>query len=267
MFTFREEQKPLITPRANVRPKQVVQPYYPNDEHVSWSNFYTRTDLEPQDYLSSSASKVMRPRPQEQAANTPAQAQGGWPAIAEQAMENAQSERESGPDSIQIGEPGEGWGMNSGSAQIGRATRIGPAVEDWRGEGGSQLASRPGDYDYRNTSPADSTGGDIVLSDAPRGGSTVTFSAAGSDDPRYVEHNGQGQVTKYAVQKGDTLSTISGQPAIYGTWKLWPLIYTANKRAIGGSPANIKPSQKLDIPRDYSDEQARDAERRAGQRY
>lgn len=264
LFTFREEQKPLVTPRSNVRAKQVVQPYYPNDEHVSWSNFYTRTDLETQDYLSSSASKVMRPRAQEQAARTPAQAQGGWPAIAEQAMENAQDESNSQPSNIAIGEPGEGWGMQSGSSNVGRATRIGPAVEDWRGEGRNQLASRPGDYDYRATAPVDTTGSDIQISDADsQGGGTVTFSSS-SDDPRYVEHNAKGQVTKYSVQKGDTLSSISDQPAIYGTWKMWPMIYSANRRAIGGSPNNIKLKQRLDIPRDYTEQQAKDAERRAG---
>lgn len=264
LFTFREEQKPLVTPRSNVRAKQVVQPYYPNDEHVSWSNFYTRTDLETQDYLSSSASKVMRPRAQEHAARTPAQAQGGWPAIAERAMENARDESNRQPSNIAIGEPGEGWGMHSGSSNVGRATRIGPAVEDWRNEGNNQLASRPGDYDYRAPYPVAADGADIRITEPnSQSGGVVTFSGT-HDDPRYVGHNAKGQVTKYAVQKGDTLSTISDQPAIYGTWKLWPLIYSANRRAIGGSPNNIKLQQRLDIPRDYTEQQAREAERRAG---
>ena len=178
-FTFREEQKPLVTPRGTVRPQHVVQPYYPNDEHVSWSNFYTRTDLEAQDYLSSSASKVMRPAPQVEAARTPAQAQGGWPAMAEQAMENAQAERAETPANILIGDPGEGWGMHSSDANVGRATRIGPAVEDWRVEGGRDLASRPGDYDYRSpypTAPVVVPG--VIDEPVPRGGSLVTFSSA-----------------------------------------------------------------------------------------
>lgn len=272
-FTFREDQKPLVAPNRSASaavPKVVVQPYYPNDEHVSWSNFYTRTDLEPQDYLSSSASKVMRPRPQEQAASSPAQAQGGWPAIAERAAANAQAEAESDGSTVMIGEPGEGWGMNSGSANVGRATRIGPAVEDWRNEGGAKIASRPGDYDYRapvgdtRAEIADAGTGGVAIGEAnptaPRGGAT-TFD---SSDPRYVGQNDQGQVTKYAVQSGDTLGSISDQPAIYGNWKLWPLIYSANRGAIGKNPAQIKPAQKLDIPRDYTDQQARDAERRSG---
>lgn len=275
-FTFRQDQKPLVAPgRISTPPKLVVQPYYPNDEHVSWSNFYTRTDLEPQDYLSSSASKVMRPSPQQRAASTPAQGQGGWPAIAEQAAQNAQMEAEAeapAGGNVMIGEPGEGWGMKSGDANIGRATRIGPAVEDWRGDGKSRMASRPGDFDYRapvGGVQAETPG--IAISDAnptanaaTSGGGVTTF-ATQSDDPRYVEQNAKGQVTKYAVQGGDTLSSISGQPAIYGTWKRWPLIYSANRRAIGSSPSNLKKDQRLEIPRDYTEAQAREAERKAGQ--
>jgi hypothetical protein len=274
-FTFREEQKPLVAPnRISAPPKVVVQPYYPNDEHVSWSNFYTRTDLEPQDYLSSSASKVMRPSAQERAAGSRAQGQGGWPAIAEQAQQNAQAEMDANAPpggNVMIGDPGEGYGMATGNSNVGRSTRIGPAVEDWRGDGGNRMASRPGDFDYRApTSGVKAETPDIAISDAnptakeaSSGGGVTTFSTS-SDDPRYVQQNSKGQVTKYAVQGGDTLSSISGQPAIYGTWKLWPLIYSANRRAIGSSPSNLKRDQRLDIPRDYTDEQAREAERKAG---
>lgn len=281
-FTFRKEQKPLITPRRTaVPPRVVVQPYYPNDEHVAWSNFYTRTDLEPQDYLSSSASKVMRPSPQQAAASSPAQADGGWPAIAERAAANAQAEAEGSAPNVMIGDPGDSPMMASGDAQVGRATRIGPAVQDWREDGKAQIASRPGDYDYRapvggNTvtaanDPNIAIGTPQAAGDDSKGGSTITFTtdktaADTSGDPRYVAHNAKGQVTKYKVQGGDTLSSISGQPAIYGTWKLWPLIYSANRSAIGGSPTNLKVQQRLDIPRDYTQKQADDAERKAGGR-
>lgn len=280
-FTFRTEQKPLVAPKRNIPPKLVVQPYYPNDEHVAWSNFYTRTDLEPQDYLSSSASKVMRPTAQEQAAGSPAQGQGGWPAIAERAAANAQAEAEnSSPPggNVMIGDPGQGWGMQSGDANVGRATRIGPAVQDWQGNGDTQVSSRPGDYDYRApvgeqaaVAQADSNiaiGTPNPTANNTGGGGITTFDTTGTDtsnDPRYVAHNAKGQVTKYAVQGGDTLSSISGQPAIYNTWKLWPLIYSANKRAIGGNPANIKQDERLDIPRDYTQKQMDAAERKATQ--
>lgn len=276
MFTFREDQKPLVQPgRTSAPPKKVVQPYYPNDEHVQWSNFYTRTDLEAQDYLSSSASKVMRPA-QEQAARTPAQAQGGWPSIAERAAANAQAEAEAegrGGNTL-IGDPGEGWGMATGDSRVGRATRIGEAVQDWRGEGRGGMASRPGDYDYRapvgggtRAEIADTGGVNIGEANPTASGGGVTFmseASATANDPRYVEHNSKGQVTKYKVQTGDSLGSISDQPAIYGTWKLWPLIYSANRGAIGGNPNAIKLNQRLDIPRDYTEKQARDAERRAG---
>ena len=281
-FTFRKDQKPLVAPnRISTPPKLVVQPYYPNDQHVSWSNFYTRTDLEPQDYLSSSASKVMRPSQQERAAGTPAQAKGGWPAIAEQAAQNAQAEAEAeapAGGNIMIGDAGDGPGMRNGSSSVGRETRIGAAVEDWRGEGKSQMASRPGDYDYRapvgTVAETPGMASNIAINDANptagatagRGGGITTFDTTGNsdNDPRYVGHNAKGQVTKYAVQGGDTLSSISGQPAIYGTWKKWPLIYSANRRAIGSSPTNIKRDQRLDIPRDYTQQQADEAERKAG---
>lgn len=272
-FTFRKEQKPLVQPRRTaVPPKVVVQPYYPNDEHVAWSNFYTRTDLEPQDYLSSSASKVMRPSAQQQAAGSQAQGAGGWPAIAERAAENARAESESETNLI-IGEPGQSPAMMAGDSNVGRATRIGPAVEDWRKEGGARIASRPGDYDYRApVGYAQAETSQIAISDANptaraggEGGAVTTFTET-SDDPRYVQQNAKGQVTKYKVQSGDTLSSISDQPAIYGTWKKWPLIYSANRGAIGGSPSNLKNQQRLDIPRDYTEQQARDAERKAGGR-
>ncbi len=271
-FTFREEQKPLVQPRRTaVPPKVVVQPYYPNDEHVAWSNFYTRTDLETQDYLSSSASKVMRPSAQQQAARTPAQEDGGWPAIAEQAAENARYEAES-QGNVMIGEPGESPIMANSDSKVGRATRIGPAVQDWRSEGGARMASRPGDFDYKapvgSNAYAQADSGNLVIGDAnptAKSGAVTTFTST-SDDPRYVEQNDKGQVTKYKVQSGDTLSSISDQPAIYGTWKLWPLIYSANRKAIGGSPSNLRSQQKLDIPRDYTEEQAREAERKAGRR-
>lgn len=269
-FTFRKEQKPLVAPHRNIPPKRVVQPYYPNSDHVTWSNFYTRTDLVPQDYLTSSASKVMRPRPveptpQQEAAQTPAQEIGGWPAIAEQAAQNARAESEG---NVMIGEPGQGVGMREGTADIGRATRIGPAVNDWRSGDSNVLASRPGDYDYRGNlaAGADMAGVQIGTANAMarlEQGGEISFSTDNGGNGPYVARNAKGQVIKYAVQKGDSLSTISGQSEIYGTWKLWPLIYSANRRAIGGNPDNLTYQQRLDIPRDYTEKQAREAEARA----
>lgn len=258
MFTFRKDQKPLVQPRRAVPPKMVYQPYYANQTHTSWSNFYTRTDLEPQDYLSSSASKVMRV-PQPEPADT-----GGWPAIAERAQQNAMAESDNG--TLMIGEPGEGWGMAAGNARLGRATQIGAPVRDWREAGRKGLPSRPGDYDYhlvpRGGSIPMTSGGMLVEEVPPPTTGTVEFSAA--SDPRYTKYDSKGRVVQYQVQQGDTLGGISGQEAIYDNWKLWPLIYSANRRAIGGNPDSLKLKQKLRIPRDYSAAQARDAERKAG---
>lgn len=272
LFTFRKDQKPLVQPRKATPPKMVYQPYYPAHDHAAWSSFYTRADLVPQDYLSSSASKVMRePMPQNLS-----DTDGGWPAIAERARQNAMEEAAGNPDNLMIGEPGEGWGMASGNAQIGRATQIGNPVRDWRsGRDGGAMPSRPGDYDYHLApvtgdaayGPRDiaATGGTLVEDDGDASSGTVEFSS--SSDPRYTKYDAKGRVVQYAVQKGDTLGGISGQEAIYNNWKLWPLIYSANRRAIGGSPSNLKIEQKLAIPRDYSAAQARDAERKAGKGY
>jgi hypothetical protein len=275
MFTFRTDQKPLVQPRKATPPKMVYQPYYPAQAHTSWSNFYTRADLVPQDYLSSSASKVMREAPPQNTTDGGNADNGGWPAIAERARQNAMQESANNPDNLMIGEPGQGWGMANGDAQIGRATQIGNAVRSWNDDGSEVMPSRPGDYDYHLAAPPapnsayDSrniaaTGGTVVDdsgSAQPTG--TVEFSTAGSD-PRYTKYDAQGRVVQYKVQKGDTLGGISGQEAIYNNWKLWPLIYSANRRAIGGSPNNLTIEQKLAIPRDYTAAQAKDAERKSG---
>jgi nucleoid-associated protein YgaU len=55
----------------------------------------------------------------------------------------------------------------------------------------------------------------------------------------------QGQRT-YVVRSGDTLSTIALR--YYGNGNLWPLVYEANRRTIGGNPDVIRPQQQLTIP-------------------
>jgi nucleoid-associated protein YgaU len=70
---------------------------------------------------------------------------------------------------------------------------------------------------------------------------------------------------QYSVQRGDTLWGISAKPLIYGNPLMWPLIYQANQRQIR-DPDLIFPRQLLAIPRDYSQEQAQLAIRRARQR-
>lgn len=276
LFTFREDQKPLVAPNRVTAPRVVQQPSYPAAEHEAWSNFYTRQDLVPQDYLASSGSKVMRPY-------TPAprvpQAGGGWPAIAEQAAENAQAEMEAEAPagaSVMIGDPGDSAVMSQYDAQLGRSTEIGAPKNDWRNPTqGLPLRSRPGDYDYKTPAgaradtgievggPKGATALDRVRAESQAAAQPETLAGA-HDDPRYVGFNSKGQVTKYKVQSGDTLGNISSQPAIYNTWKLWPLIYSANRRTIGGNPHNLDVDQRLTIPRNYTEKQAAEAERKSG---
>lgn len=271
-FTFREEQKPLLAPRGKTVPKMVYQPYYDGNGHDTWSTFYTRPDLEPQDYLSSSASKVMRV-PQGTID------QGGWDAINARANANAADATGNGGTdggmasmgNIAIGEPGQGPGVLGSTAEVGRKTIIGEAVRDWREDADGSLRSRPGDYDYRTPNlnrPAKVDSRAIIEEplDDPKATALKKIpkqpDPALRNDPRYASFNDDGQVTGYVVQTGDTLSTIAGQEAIYGKTTLWPLIYSANRKAIGGSPKNLKLKQNLVIPRDYTDKQAKEAEKK-----
>lgn len=269
-FTFRQEQKPLIAPTRNAVPSHVIQPSYSPSDHVTWSDFYTRKDLTPQDYLSSSASKVMRPPvPVEPLPAQPSPTTAGTDDL------HAGDPLADTSGNVSIGEPGQGPGMASGNSSVGRATQIGAAKNDWRNRDGSDgLASRPGDFDYhlhdvddREPMEAD---GNIIGEALPPKTAAASSSASSStvpealrNDPRYVDFNGSGQVSQYAVQPGDTLGGIAAQPAIYDKASLWPLIYSANRSDIGGKPSNLKKGQKLVIPRDYTDAQAKDAEARA----
>jgi hypothetical protein len=262
LFTFREDQKPAIQPTGISTPKHVLQPYYPTKDHNVWSNYYTRPDLQAQDYLSSSASKVMRPP------EGSGDGKLGWDDMEKGA-------RQASIPNIHIGEPGMGLGMLDSDANVGRETKISTPIHDWReGETKTGLNSRPGDFDYK-ASVTDrgrlDAGGSIIEENLSANSKAVSSSktktgAAESvyrHDPRYVEFNDGGMVTGYKVQKGDTLSTISAQPAIYGKSNLWPLIYSANHAVMGKNPNNLKHNEKLNIPREYSDQQAKDAQARA----
>lgn len=262
MFTFREDQKPRVAPRRQLPPRYVTTPHYDENAAVAWSGYYTRQDLTPKDYLTGSGSKVMRPM------------------MEPQGMGERPAPLRSNAENVIIGDPGQGIGMQMYAGEAGRGTRISNPTSNWRnGDSGSGVTSRPGDYDYPTLSSR--LGSEHISSDLTRDGGAVmagpgatvqdrrsytSYSLADSDE-RYTARNAAGQVTKYRVQGGDTLSGISSQPAIYGTWKLWPLIYSANRGSIGKNPANLKRSQQLDIPRDYTDAQRRAAEKRAGRKY
>lgn len=298
MFTFREDQKERVAPRRMLPPKEVYVPSYDEREHATWSNFYTRQDLTPQPYLDGSASKVMRPAPEPSRQDMAYGGSGGWEAVDRQAYENARAAR---APQISISEPDQGPGATE-SMDVGQGVQIGEPVGDWRdgATANKGFGSRPGDFDYTPPRAGDiDMGGQPI---AGRGADEIVGhprdSAHGSDygrgyddggnlarqaradgraapradggveisvrkDPRYVGFNAKGQVTKYQVQRGDTLSGIAGQDAIYDNWKLWPLIYSANRNAIGHDPDNLRYQQKLGIPRGYSAKQAKEAEARA----
>jgi nucleoid-associated protein YgaU len=66
----------------------------------------------------------------------------------------------------------------------------------------------------------------------------------------------------YVVQRGNTLWDISALPTVYKDPFLWPLLYRANKEQVN-DPDLIYPDQRLTVPRDYSQEEAEVASRRA----
>ena len=268
MFTFREEQKPLVSPRKNVAPTYALQPSYSPADHAEWSAFYSRPDLVAQDYMVGSASKVMRAGGQNE------ENYEGYSSISERARRNAEAARE---PNIAIGEPGDSLGMYDG--QVGRKTQIGDAINDWKNSSKSTISSRPGDFDFEV--PSARTGGqagdgDILAETAPKfGGKSTpstqnlpTRSTASSMDPDgpYRAFNDAGEVTRYQVQRGDTLGNISAKPNIYNDASLWPLIYSANRKVIGRNPHALKTDQSLDIPRDFTPAQAKAARARAGSR-
>jgi hypothetical protein len=249
LFTFREDQKERVSPRRSIPPIQVYSPSYDDRTHAQWSNYYTQPNLVPQTYIAGSASKVMRP------VAPPAGSGGSYEDCVTRCMGG-------GSGGTFVGDPGQGPGMQYGDANVGGRTRIGSAMNDWRSEGygGDPLNSRPGDYNHRlHANNADGYLGQKGY------GRTMQYGDQAAEGA-YIRFNNEGQVTGYAVQKGDTLSGIADQPRIYDNWKLWPLIYSANRGVIGRNPNRIYPNQELDIPRDYTDQQARDAQRKAGRR-
>lgn len=293
MFTFREDQKPLVTPRRALPPKVVDVPNYPPQEAAAWSAYYTQRDLQAENYRMGGGSMVMRPpatyRPNVNTAGVAASAPPtgeGWEAIENRAQANDFDEHRN----IQIGDPETmAKSVDVDSSGIGVGTRIGAPVRDWREDAPKDYSdvSRPGDYDYKSPAgpvldhalveapgrlgltgrgqPID----DAADMDTDQGGSVtvqrpVGGASAWKHDPRYVGFNSKGQVTKYKVQQGDSLGGIAGQRAIYDNWKLWPLIYSANRAAIGRNPHDLDVGEKLGIPRGYSAKQAQDAMKKAG---
>ena len=68
--------------------------------------------------------------------------------------------------------------------------------------------------------------------------------------------------TSHTVKRGETLPQIAAQADIYNDYKLWPLLYRANRDQIR-DPKHIWPGQLLRIPRNLSREETAEARRYA----
>jgi nucleoid-associated protein YgaU len=62
----------------------------------------------------------------------------------------------------------------------------------------------------------------------------------------------------YTVSEGDLLWVIAKRPDVYGDSLLWPLLYQANRDQIK-DPRKIYAGQTLNIPRNVSDEERKNA--------
>lgn len=263
MFTFREDQKHRIKPDQTMPPMEVLSPHYRSKDAQEWSRHYTRQDMQPTPYIDGSASLVMRPgngkwQPaQRQQRNIQQNAQAnrqGYDAIKWRAHQNEMAQNSS---RTKIGAPGAFIEQND-NQQIARKSIIGDPVTGWDSaarDGMNGTRSRPGDYDYKAPQQQRSA------ANLPTGGREVTKS---SDYPAGSNGNYLSMQRKnsYAVQQGDTLSGISEKDSIYGDWKMWPLIYDANRNQIK-DPDAIYPKQNLGIPRNYTSQDASDARQRA----
>ena len=293
-FTFREEQKDLIRPNYTLPPKHVIVPYYDEAEGAKWSEYYTRQDIQATPNMDNS-SMVMRPSNhknpyfQAEKANIehrneiqqPArhftghndiishnQPQGlGFEAIQRRDHQNKINNLEG---NVYIGDPGSAPHLqHNAGANIGQKTRIGAPVKAWNDRTPERYAdARPGDFDYKNNFEIGAYS-DVETVQKQRlnrhSGYSENTARTFVDAPVHSqnEQNLQQQLpTQYIVQPQDSLSGISDKDRIYGDWKLWPIIYDANKGQIN-DPDLIHPQQRLDIPRNSSKSQQNSARMRA----
>jgi nucleoid-associated protein YgaU len=66
--------------------------------------------------------------------------------------------------------------------------------------------------------------------------------------------------SSHTVKRGETLPQIASQPDIYNDYRLWPLLYRANRDQIS-DPKHIWPGQVLRIPRNQTREELNEARR------
>jgi hypothetical protein len=260
MTTFNEDQKRPFNkyPTAPQAPHMFYDPRTGDD----WSQFYTG-DNSPQPYLNGSASMVVRPA----SSALPEPSALGYDVFARRHYLN--NNQPSG--NVVIGEPGMGCPavetcedntLIAMAPETKAKTFIGNPKEHWRNApSGPYITSRPGDFDYRGGAEADASSGRGMAS-ASVGDDLPPVKNGGAVVVGDAKYQGDGS-TSYTVERGDSLSGISDKPKIYGDWKLWPLLYDANRGTIGHDPDLIKPGQNLGIPRDVTEADAQDARQEA----
>ena len=279
-FVFREDQKDLVRPQRNVRPKHIMVPHYNTEDAGEWARYYTRDDLKPVEYMDN-ATRVMRPpaEPDNQitdakwhAGNIPFQQAAVqqpiqqayayyppgygpmYPPPGYQAMlwrQYANQQIMQRRQYVYIGEPGSGPSRPiENRSNIGMKTKIGEPTRGWNSvpQDFAGAAPRVGDYNYKEPVRSQVRAEDLSYNEP---GQVIIDSSHGRAYP-----------DQYTVQQGDTLSTISEQDQIYGDWALWPLIYGASQEQIS-DPDLIRPQQNLGIPRDYTPPQEQQARQRA----
>lgn len=281
--TYNEDQarplKPEILPKGPPAPL-----FYNTREGERWNRYYTRDDLVPTAYLNGSGTMVMRPhetKPQNREDmlhgyvldrnGNPVIGPDGEPITGYDVMQRraALNKAQQMRGQLFIGEPEDNNLPRGGDRTLGVRTRIGSPDESWRNSVPQHFNPQPGDYDYREDTR---TGRRYNEYAAPPGGEQVAGTRRdgfGNVQPynSRQRHGGRGGGTEmfpdqYTVERGDTLSQISEKDKIYGDWKLWPLIYDANRSQIS-DPDVIYPDQRLGIPRDYTFDEADHARNRA----
>ncbi len=68
--------------------------------------------------------------------------------------------------------------------------------------------------------------------------------------------------SSHTVKRGETLPQIAALPDVYSDYRLWPLLYRANRDQIS-DPRHIWPGQVLRIPRSFSRDDVAEAHRYA----
>jgi nucleoid-associated protein YgaU len=277
MFVYRKEQKPLIDPSAvNMPPIEVMAPYYSQRDAAEWSHHHTKANMKPVPYIDGSSSLVMR----QQAKPRDNRRMKAWPGNlkANPNMKNLPqgyeailwrdyvNRLETTRKKTFIGEPGFASKLpNNRTASVGQKTQIGTPVRSWKDAPAKNngITARAGDYNYGQQTKNHYT--------APY---TTIDKPVAPSQPTMPQHNNHGTAGKtsglyqgnlpsnYIVENGDSLSGISEKDKIYGNWKMWPLIYDANRNQIK-DPDLIYPEQNLGIPRDYTQQDNANAQQRA----